>query len=326
MTLDIFAGIDGTGTANDWEYTRAFAKSCVRELYDTWHQKNVAHYSRGPTNLDFTVSTRFLSQAAYGFVTQQWDAAIASGVQPRVFVAGYSRGASAGIDLCKRLDGKGIPVHCLLLYDAVDMTYNLSFLNISRNVDYCFHALRAESTNSRPSWKRVGLRRETVSDLQSEKMLRAGLEAAKGAALGAAMVGGRMVAAAMGAFQNRTIDIGKRGQLHFDREIERREFLCTHGGAGGTPWTNEAIQKEGLGLDNRDCIREPYPPQVLKSAAQKGITTGTLMPLKTDDPWIQTNVKVQDDEAQSQEVRRWMKRNRDIALGAPQLDGLSCPA
>lgn len=45
--------------------------------------------------------------------------ALAEGEPPRIDIAGYSWGGMTAVNLCRSLDGRGLPVHGLVLCDAV---------------------------------------------------------------------------------------------------------------------------------------------------------------------------------------------------------------
>lgn len=162
MHWDIFAGIDGTGDRNDAEYAATFADSCVKELKTKWLRQAMAWYERGPTMTDFSWDdlsrTDGLSKKALRHILTFWTPGLNAGKQPRIFLAGYSRGGAAAINTCHLLNQMNIPVHCLLLYDAVDRT-PLSWMKakaIPGNVARCFHAMRAPDTYSRTEFGHCG--------------------------------------------------------------------------------------------------------------------------------------------------------------------------
>lgn len=116
----IYAGIDGTSSEED-TYKETFRNSFVNRLYrnelvsfsDTW-------YLRGPYTSGRDTAVR--AEAAYSWVSERWK----SGAAKAVFLAGYSRGGAAVIEVAKWLKERdGIPVECLILFDAVDRTDTL---------------------------------------------------------------------------------------------------------------------------------------------------------------------------------------------------------
>jgi hypothetical protein len=69
---------------------------------------------------------------------------------PRIFLAGYSRGAAGVIHVARLLQKRGITVYCLLLYDAVNRTFELNDVDtIPSNVQFCYHAVRDPAMSSR---------------------------------------------------------------------------------------------------------------------------------------------------------------------------------
>ena len=152
---DIFAGIDGTGDADDTVYARDFKDSCVNELARSWPRQAFAFYQRGPTASDLNLgdNTRQKAGFAYDFIYMASTSGKSLGKNSRVFLAGYSRGGAAVIDVCHRLHRVGIRVDCLFLYDAVDMSMLLANVDrIPPNVALCYHARRDPGTRSRPDW------------------------------------------------------------------------------------------------------------------------------------------------------------------------------
>src|SRR5262245_24511821 len=115
----IFGGVDGTGVWNNDEYDRTFEKSFVRTLYKWWGH-GPPNYERGPVTTDLKPAdfTYYLAWRTYRHVLAHWK----SDDETAVFLAGYSRGAAAVIEVAKWLKAKDIPVECLMLYDPVDRT------------------------------------------------------------------------------------------------------------------------------------------------------------------------------------------------------------
>lgn len=156
---DIFAGIDGTGPGDDAAYANEFKNSFVNEHSRAWPRQAFAYYQRGPGNLDIDIgnNTQLKSYLAFNFVHTTWRACQNSGRASRIFLAGYSRGGAAVIDVCNRLYRMGIRVDCLMLYDAVDMSTRMTNVQmVPPNVAVCYHAMRSDATRSRPSWGNCG--------------------------------------------------------------------------------------------------------------------------------------------------------------------------
>jgi hypothetical protein len=114
----IFGGVDGTGVRNDKEYERTFENSFVNILFKGWTH-GPANYERGPVTLENKPSdwTFVSAYKTCRHVINNWKAG-----ESAVFLAGYSRGAAAVIEVAKWLKDKYIPVECLILFDPVDRT------------------------------------------------------------------------------------------------------------------------------------------------------------------------------------------------------------
>lgn len=169
-TWNLFAGIDGTGDYNDVVYAAEFSNSCVKEIKSKWNRPAMTFYHRGPDNADAVITTRAASEEAVRHILSFWTSGRNVGIHPRVFLAGYSRGGAAAIHTCRKLNEQGVPVHCLLLYDAVDMTVRLGDVGtIPGNVARCYHAMRNPATLSRKNWGNCGTRHELEHPLGREK-------------------------------------------------------------------------------------------------------------------------------------------------------------
>lgn len=135
-----FAGVDGTSTEEE-TYKETYKNSFINKLYrnelvnfiEPW-------YLRGPYLSGF--DTRKRAVAAYKHVTEMWT----SGKAKAVFLGGHSRGGAAVIEVAKWLKADGIPVECLILFDAVDRTHTLGSIfgntPIADNVKRTIHARR----------------------------------------------------------------------------------------------------------------------------------------------------------------------------------------
>ncbi|MEZ5428138.1 MAG: LysM peptidoglycan-binding domain-containing protein [Pyrinomonadaceae bacterium] len=157
-----YAGIDGTsseeGTAEDeGPYQETFRNSFVNRLgRNEWVQFTQPWYLRGPFTSGF--DTRKRARAAFDNVVKLWE----NGTAQAIFLAGYSRGGAAVIEVAKWLKyEKNIPVECLILFDPVDRTQTLGgiFFNtpIPDNVKTCIYAQRNKNTTlSRISFQNCG--------------------------------------------------------------------------------------------------------------------------------------------------------------------------
>jgi LysM repeat protein len=110
----IFGGVDGTGDFFTRDYEPVFANSHVNILAQFWNE-GPSHYRRGPWwQGDWTWVE---ANRIYAAVKADWDKGADA-----IFLAGYSRGGAAVIEISKWLKADGIPVECLVLLDPVDRT------------------------------------------------------------------------------------------------------------------------------------------------------------------------------------------------------------
>ena len=154
----IFGGVDGTGVWNNDKYAKTFEYSFVRILYNSW-TAGPRNYERGPVTADNKLSdyTYFSALRTYRHVLSNWKASGSA-----VFLAGYSRGGAAVIEVAKWLKNKGIPVECLILFDPVDRTGQMGLpwkdTPIADTVKTIVYAKRMKSAKSRESFGNCGLR------------------------------------------------------------------------------------------------------------------------------------------------------------------------
>lgn len=160
----IFGGVDGTGVWNDKNYERIFENSHVNTLYKGWHS-GPRSYLRGPVTADNKIdtSTRLQAYRTNSFVTAHWRNA----GKKAVFLAGYSRGGAAVIEVAKWLKADRIPVECLILFDPVDRTgqVGLPWRNtaIADTVKHMIYVQRNPASKSRESFSNCGTTREDKS-------------------------------------------------------------------------------------------------------------------------------------------------------------------
>ena len=162
--MDILAAVDGTGPYSDAEYQQNFATSFVRTMYSNWHTPH-AYYDRGP-GLDGT-STGARAKAMAGRASDFYKSSLfgkTTSVVPRIFLTGYSRGGAAALEAANTLTNMGIPVHALLLFDAVDRSITVSNTTVPHGVRHCRHAIRSSATNSRTTFGNVGRQRHASVD------------------------------------------------------------------------------------------------------------------------------------------------------------------
>ncbi|WP_342077290.1 hypothetical protein [Yoonia sp. SS1-5] len=166
--MDIFYGVDGTGPDDNNTYATDFSSSHVRTLWKNWHTP-AAGYIRGPSLAGTETADRMWKGLSW--VKEQWEQAQknANPAKPnRIFLSGYSRGGAAVIALAYHLDKADIPVHAMLLFDAVDRSPLLFTDTIPKNVAACYHALRDPKAGSRESFGNCG-RKHAASVAYTEK-------------------------------------------------------------------------------------------------------------------------------------------------------------
>lgn len=127
----MIVAIDGTGPDSPGEYAKEMGHSFCSQIGRTAN----AIYFRGPT-LTGSETSAIANLAV--------DAVIAGrgkGSAGEVMLAGYSRGGCAAIITARRLKDRGIGVHSLFLFDAVDMQISDMHLSqiISENVQMVAH-------------------------------------------------------------------------------------------------------------------------------------------------------------------------------------------
>jgi pimeloyl-ACP methyl ester carboxylesterase len=158
--LDFYAGVDGTGVGNDAQYAKDFTDSYVNQLYRS-SRFDVRYYLRGPTWEGGTAKalSKEMLREMETRIHQKGGRQVG-----RLILAGYSRGGAIAIRIARELGKHGHKVHCLLLYDAVDMSLAIAAKQIPANVRYCFHAMRDPASRSRTSWGNCGTEREAKDD------------------------------------------------------------------------------------------------------------------------------------------------------------------
>ncbi len=264
--MDIFGGIDGTSAEDNAEYAVTFEKSFTHKLYKNWHSP-YASYVRGPfsagnltgvlaniifqrVHLNYMALDKVRTNIHAGKVKLSKQVEDSEKIaklmkKPRIFLAGYSRGGAAVVEICRLLKEKDIPVHCLILYDAVGMTHTVSQRAIPSNVNYCFHAMRDAKAGSRELFD---------------------------------------------------VDLSGRTCESTHTILRKKEFMCTHGGMGGTLW------KEGNTDSNGYIVEEN-----LAKSAGIGIAINSAAAQVNR----QTNITPKMDEDNSESVGIWM--NSQIA-------------
>ena len=165
----VFAGIDGTGEWSDDSYHKTFANSHVKKIYDAWPWPNLRFYNRGPSLTG--VETRYYAMKAANFVKSK----VRSGEAKGIFLAGYSRGGAAVIEVASWFDNiirADTLVDCLVLFDAVDRSTEVGGIifdtAIGKNVVNCIHAKRDPKAKSRESFGNCGTRNSARYSIEKE--------------------------------------------------------------------------------------------------------------------------------------------------------------
>jgi hypothetical protein len=161
----IYAGVDGTSTEDNDGYKVTFKNSFVNRMSrNELVPFDDTFYHRGPSL--FGHETYAQARMAYTWVVTRWKA----GLVKAIFLAGYSRGAAAVIEVAYWLKADGIPVECLILFDAVDRSTPgpgggvggvIQNTKIGDNVRQAIHPMRdILATRSRVGFGRCGQKAE----------------------------------------------------------------------------------------------------------------------------------------------------------------------
>jgi pimeloyl-ACP methyl ester carboxylesterase len=139
----MIVAVDGTGPDSPGDYAKEMGGSFCSQIGRTAH----AIYLRGPT-LTGTETSAIANAAVDAVMAARGKAPTA-----KVMLAGYSRGGCAAIIAARRLRDRGVEVHSLFLFDAVDMQTSEMHLSqiISDNVRMVAHARSARNI---PFWIR----------------------------------------------------------------------------------------------------------------------------------------------------------------------------
>src|SRR5688572_11304798 len=155
----IYAGVDGTSTEDEEGYKVVFRNSFVNRMSrNELVPFDDSFYHRGPSL--FGHETYAQARMAYTWVVTRWKAGLAKAI----FLAGYSRGAAAVTEVAHWLKTDGIPVECLILFDAVDRSVpgygggvggHIQNTKIGSNVKLAIHPMREQwATGSRLTFGR----------------------------------------------------------------------------------------------------------------------------------------------------------------------------
>jgi thioesterase domain-containing protein len=133
----MIVAIDGTGPDSPGDYAKEMGGSFCSQIGRAAN----ATYFRGPTLTGSETSA--IANMAVDAVMAARDKASTG----EVMLAGYSRGGCAAIIAARRLKDRGVGVHSLFLFDAVDMQTSEMHLSqiISDNVRMVAHVRSARN-------------------------------------------------------------------------------------------------------------------------------------------------------------------------------------
>lgn len=151
--------VDGTGSLPDGTYYAENKLSHVSQAYLTG-KADTKRYWRGPWIVGAATSSIALDVASTIFDARK------SNPETKIFMVGHSRGGAAIIRAAQIMnlrfqmnqkrgrasDIGNNSIEAIFLYDAVNMTHNLSVDVIPPNVGKCYHAMRDPVALSRQSW------------------------------------------------------------------------------------------------------------------------------------------------------------------------------
>lgn len=220
----IYAGIDGTSSEDNDSYEITFENSFVNRLKKETFTED-PFYHRGP--FISGVKTAQIAEDAYKYVV----ASRARNPEAAVFLAGYSRGAAAVIEVAswlkKRLPENPIPVECLILFDAVDRSHTIGNTISDSIMEYLPANLRGPFT----AYLRSYLQKfDFLGGIGSNTMIPDTVGEVIYAQRQRFATGSRLT------FQNCGFRVENPGMPFI-----HQQFYATHGGMGGTPW-KKAVQ------------------------------------------------------------------------------------
>jgi hypothetical protein len=126
--------IDGTGVWNDDEYDASMAHSFCSQLWKKPPVNGQVMRWRGPW-------TDGMSTGSKGLAAMKWLVDRKAAGTKRLFIAGYSRGATAAVVAAQNLAFKDIDVDGLFLFDPVDRSLAMTF-GIPKKVAFSRTAIR----------------------------------------------------------------------------------------------------------------------------------------------------------------------------------------
>jgi hypothetical protein len=152
--MPILVGIDGSdyhvlpGKSREVSYDVEFKNSFVSRLCKTEPTTNT-QYFRGPVVLGGTLESTVMD--GHIFIHNRQEA----GVNEPILLTGYSRGATAAINIAKVLNRQKLDVIAMLLFDCVDRA-GANPDPIPNNVKNVLHVMRTPESGSRGSFGHAG--------------------------------------------------------------------------------------------------------------------------------------------------------------------------
>lgn len=158
-------GIDGTGPANDGEYSRVMKNSFVSQLQKD-DKGRAKMYFRGPGGgwVTHKLPGKSVADQIFGTSTEESarNVMIAARVAIRagdtVHLAGYSRGGAVAIRVAQlmKIEFPDAKIPVIALFDAVDRSELKNVTRVPGNVVKAFHALRDPIVSSRSYFGNCG--------------------------------------------------------------------------------------------------------------------------------------------------------------------------
>lgn len=148
--MPILVGIDGTdyhvlpGKSRDESYDAEFENSFVSRMCKREPTPN-KQYFRGPLLLGGPLES--IVTEGHTFIHNRQQA----GVNEPILLTGYSRGATAAVNIAKVLDRQKLDVSAMLLFDCVDRA-GANPDPIPNNVKNVLHVMRSPESGSRGSF------------------------------------------------------------------------------------------------------------------------------------------------------------------------------
>jgi hypothetical protein len=130
--------IDGTGDFSNASYAASMAHSFCKQMDGA--AGDATFYQRGPSNDGLSVKSKAESAASWLIERYRYD------MNARIYLAGYSRGASAAVMAAEILEHtrEQISVSGLFLFDAVARHIYSGGEVIPGNVEFAAHAMRTD--------------------------------------------------------------------------------------------------------------------------------------------------------------------------------------